>query len=327
MKEPRKALIPGSFPDWLRKHPALQPWEVGKERLEQDTVSFIPLFSPKYYDFPEKDVPMPEKTGLCGRLLACWVYHWERFNTDWTPEQSRAYLLQSMTFCPVEEIVFSEAVYDRQNAAAMYFQNEIAPYLRQIGQRLENVAQLPKDGEEAWMNEFWIFLVEEPRTREKPCVILRYMGLVPIRNWLAAVFTNHVHNCWRTNSFRQPVVSLDAIPPQQAPDRSCAQEDRRNHSLAVFLEKELKKAFSQLVAEEQMRLEYAYGENLSNQEVAAILQEHPSSTTRKRQSLENRIVQELCKALSASEEWRDFADSFSIMTPSEVMRWMLEEES
>ncbi|MDO4575853.1 MAG: hypothetical protein Q4D98_11635 [Planctomycetia bacterium] len=324
MKKPLIMDAAGIFPDWLRSHPDLQPWERGRERLEEQTGFFIEFYVPSFYDTHRGSRPFREGSQLCERLLSCWVYHWKRGGVQWDFGESLEYLRNRLPFCPLRDIVFSEAIYDRQNLAARCFQEQIAPYLKSLGERLLRILRFTNDVDSVWENTFWVFLLEEPEGRSS--VLLRYMGLVPIQNWLAIVFTNHVNNQWRKRMAQCKETPMKDFSTRASSSRTTEVEEVWIQGFIDFLREQLQREIAQLDAESRMRLEYTYGENLSNQEVAAILHELPPTTSRRRLVIEERLGVALRTAIQDSESWREYADIFNKNRPSMIMKWMFGRE-
>lgn len=300
------------FPEWIQQHSDLQPWEQGFYRLERQLSGAAKTYSEELYDFPT-NLPQTESWVLLEpKLYSCWFYHWEKKDSDLDAQEALKYVEESLNFKPLKELVFCDAFYARQNAAAMYYHETFGPYLRRIGGKLLQALHLFGDAEDVWLNDFYIYLLKDCPGKDP--VIQRFMGMIPLRNWLAVVFTNYVNNQRRCRKGRKNTVSIEEneleFPSRTSEPSSLEVSDSSAARLLTFVTESVKTCFGALFPDEQMRLRFRHEEDLSNLETAEILKEHPSVTSRKRTAAEGKMEEEMKKCFQNSSEFSCFYDAF-----------------
>lgn len=271
------------------------------EQIHGQTIELADRYVCVYYDDKAQFQTEAQSKELLLRLLPAWLFHWEKrgFREDGMLVADA--LEKTPAGSPLSDIVFSEALYKRQSKAGVYFQEQYAPYLHQIGKRLVqlNDPAVRNDfGVADWIGELTVYLLDAENKAKVP-LIRKYHGKVGIRHWLAAVLVNYVSNRRRVMKETNVFVSAeeDVLENAQANSADISMEQEKIEELRKLLER----TYALLTPQEKMRLEYFYRDALTNQQIAAILGEDPALTTRRRQAAELHLAEYFCSEYQKSE--------------------------
>jgi RNA polymerase sigma-70 factor len=141
----------------------------------------------------------------------------------------------------------------------------------------------------------------DPCTEERRSLLGYYGGRSSLGTWLHAVLAQRFVDLTRAAARSRP---LESRPNEPATERDPSDPDRFRYVSA--LSTALSEALAALEPRDRLRLGYYYLENLTLREIAHLLNEHPSSVSRKlqqtRSDLKRRVERSLRREQHLSEE-------------------------
>lgn len=296
--------------------------------LHRQTISLACRYAAAFYDSSEELEAISEKEELLNRLLTSWLFHWEKHGFAEDGMNVLQTLEREFEVSPLSDVVFSEALCERQSRAALYFQNECAPYLNTIGLQLAKLNSpgiLTNFGISDWIGEFMIYLLRPVGVKSEP-VLKKYRGFVGIRQWFAAVLVRYISNQRRILRKKEVTVSVESHVWESAEDRTArtAQTDSAHFEKLMTILRECCEALTPM---ECLRLRCFYRDRLTNLQIAAMLHEDPSLTTRRRKRAEWTFANHFRKSFTKTELYfwmEDLADES--VNPDSLVRLLFAAE-
>ena len=311
-------------PEWLAGRSDYSPWSEGQAKIWQRVEGFYSESAPSVFDRPDFP-PLTEDDVLALKLLTCWLYHWEAAGTEKDGEQVAAVLAAGHGFVrggnlggnPLFDLVHAEALCWQQNRAAEKFNAAYSEYLKAAAARIDRRNRF-EDGLPEWWVPFYMYLTGLASDNAKPALD-SFCGYSGLKNWLRVALGLFLRRHLFKERGRE--VTFSALESERGGSGDgdenggfsgqveAAQpetpEPEEWQQLVGRLSAALRKARLAVSDEEWTRLYYHFGLKLQNQQIARLLGEDGSTTTRRRKAALTRFRAALLDAVSADPELRD----------------------
>lgn len=251
---------------------------------------------------------LSEEHQLTLRLLNCLLYHWTEAGHDATCESIISKLKLGhglrgggqLGGNPLFDLIFAAAMLEKQNNAAIYFEQQYQTDLTKTAAGIDQKSQrYEADVPPEWWNDFYLYIVK-PNNGSEP-LLQKYLGLAGIKQWFRKTLTFFLRDQNKMARRREKRVQTltDMGSPAESDDGTLLDTTPDHRPVHVTAEKlqelesslfnAMKRAKSSLQSEEWLRITLHLVKKEQNQKIAAIFGENGATASRKRTAAMNKF--------------------------------------